>query len=54
MAQELSRWVGLADRTEFRAGDAAALPCGDGAFDLVWCENAQMNLPDKAGFYDLA
>lgn len=50
VANTLSGWVGLADRTAFEAGSALAMPFVDGAFDLVWCEHVQMNIEDKAGF----
>jgi SAM-dependent methyltransferase len=51
VAEELSRRAGLSDRTQFKQGNALALPFPDGAFDAVWTIQAQMNIPDKQRFY---
>lgn len=51
VAKMLSERVGLSDRTHFRQGSVLDLPFGDGSFDVVWTEHAQMNIADKAGFY---
>lgn len=51
LARRISEWVGLAQRTEFRQGDALRLPFEDGSFALAWTEHAQMNIPDKQAFY---
>jgi SAM-dependent methyltransferase len=51
VANELSRRVGMDDRTRFRVGDALELPCDDGAFDVVWTIQMQMNVADKARLY---
>lgn len=51
VAGRLSEWTGLADRTAFRPGSALALPFADASFDLVWTQNVQMNVADKARFY---
>lgn len=50
-ATELSRWVGLADRTTFRVGDACALPFDDASFDAAVTIHAAMNIPDKPAVY---
>jgi ubiquinone/menaquinone biosynthesis C-methylase UbiE len=50
-AAELSRWLGLGDRTAFQQGSAVALPYCDGAFDVAWTEHVQMNIVDKRAFY---
>lgn len=38
---------GLADKAEFKVGDAMALPFPDGAFDTVWSQDAWCHVPDK-------
>ena len=50
-AKELSKLVHLDDRTSFVQGDATILPFGDNAFDVVWTQHVQMNIPDKRKFY---
>jgi ubiquinone/menaquinone biosynthesis C-methylase UbiE len=50
-ANELSKLVKLDDKTTFVQGDAASLPFKDGAFDVVWTQHVQMNIPDKRKFY---
>ncbi|MFD0667478.1 class I SAM-dependent methyltransferase [Ramlibacter sp. MAHUQ-53] len=47
----LTEKVGLADRIEYRQGDATDLPFDDGAFDVVWTEHVAMNIPDKPRLY---
>ena len=47
VAGELTRRCGMADRIEFRQGDALALPFAEGTFDHVWCHNVTMNIQDK-------
>lgn len=39
----------LADRVEFRHGDALRLPVKNGEFDVVWTQHSSMNVADKAG-----
>jgi ubiquinone/menaquinone biosynthesis C-methylase UbiE len=50
-ADELSKWTGLADRTQFAVGDATALGFPDDAFDAVMTIHVAMNIADKAGMY---
>ena len=38
---------GLADRTAFQAGDAAALGFPGGAFDVIWSQDAWCHVPGK-------
>ncbi len=38
----------LSGRTWFCAADGIRLPFCDGAFDLVWCQNVAINIPDKS------
>lgn len=47
-ARELSRTVGLGDRTAFIGGDAQTLPFDDDAFDAVVSQEAFLHLPDRA------
>ena len=48
VARELTRRCGMADRIEFRQGDALDLPFAEGTFDHVWCHNVTMNIQDKS------
>jgi len=50
-AQQLSKLVGLEEKTEFIHGNALNLPFEDGSFDIVWTQHVQMNIEDKAQFY---
>lgn len=43
----LAERTGLADRVEFRQGDALDMPFEDAGFDLVWTQHASMNIADK-------
>jgi SAM-dependent methyltransferase len=51
VANELSRLTRLTERTQFRQGNALALPFDDGAFDCVWTIQTQMNIAEKRQFY---
>ena len=51
VAMMLAHRTGLADRVTYRQGDALDLPFGDASFDLVWSQNAAMNIVDRAGLY---
>ena len=48
--QVLTARCGLSDRIALQLGDALDLPYPDQTFDVVWCQNVTMNIPDKAGF----
>jgi SAM-dependent methyltransferase len=48
-ARALTERCGLADRIEFRQGNALALPFADAAFEAATCFNVTMNIEDKAG-----
>lgn len=50
-AAQLSKLVGLDDKTSFVHGNATALPFENGTFDIVWTQHVQMNIPDKRQFY---
>jgi SAM-dependent methyltransferase len=47
----LSERTGLAERVDFRQGDATNLPFADASFDIVWTEHVAMNIPDKPRLY---
>ncbi|HMB62970.1 MAG TPA: methyltransferase domain-containing protein [Eudoraea sp.] len=50
-AAELSKLVKLDNKTSFVHGDALHLPFANYAFDVVWTQHVQMNIPDKDKFY---
>lgn len=51
VATQLSKLTALDHVTEFRHGDATALPFENGQFDLVLTMQIQMNIRDKQRFY---
>lgn len=51
VATLLSKWTKLEQVTEFRNGDATALPFEDRRFDLAVTMQIQMNIEDKRRFY---
>ena len=51
VATLLSKLTALEHVTEFRHGDATALPFEDGQFDMVLTMQIQMNIQDKRRFY---
>ena len=51
LATELSRWVGLEERVEYRVADALSLPFGEAEFDVVWTQHAAMNIAEKDRLY---
>lgn len=50
-ATMLTERCGLADKIEFRQGDALALPFPDASFDQVWTQHVSMNIEDKERLY---
>jgi SAM-dependent methyltransferase len=48
---ELTRRTKLADRVDFRHGDALALPFPAASFDIVWTQHSTMNIAAKAALY---
>ena len=52
VATLLSKLTSLEHLTEFRHGDATALPFEKGQFDLVMTMQIQMNIEDKRQFYE--
>lgn len=51
VARMLTERCRLAHRVDFRQGNALDLPFGAATFDLAWCQNASMNIEDKARLY---
>ncbi len=51
VANMLARRTGLADKVAYRQGDALDLPFADASFDLVWSQNAAMNIADRDRLY---
>jgi ubiquinone/menaquinone biosynthesis C-methylase UbiE len=50
-ARELSRLVGLAERTSFLRGSVTALPVADASADLALMQHVGMNVADKAALF---
>jgi ubiquinone/menaquinone biosynthesis C-methylase UbiE len=50
-AEMLARRTRLADKVAYRQGDALDLPFPDGSFDVVWSQNAAMNIADRDRLY---
>ncbi len=50
-ATAISGWTGLLDKTEFRQGDATALPFQDNQFDGAVTVHVAMNIPNKEAVY---
>ncbi len=48
--QILTERCGLSDKITLQVGDARDLAFPDASFDVVWCQNVTMNIPDKVGF----
>jgi SAM-dependent methyltransferase len=45
--EALTTLVGLQDAVSFYLGSGLAMPFADTSFDVVWTQNACMNIPDK-------
>lgn len=50
-AEALTRLTGLDGLVEVRQGDALATPFGDSQFDLIFAQNAFMNIEDKTRLF---
>jgi len=51
IAEMLTRLTGLTDKADFRQGNALKLPFEDMSFDVVWSQNAAMNIADRDRLY---
>lgn len=51
VATMLAERTGLSATVSYRQGDALALPFDDASFDLVWSQNAAMNIADRDRLY---
>ena len=51
LAGMLAQRTRLADKVTYRQGDALDLPFADASFDLVWSQNAAMNIADRDRLY---
>jgi ubiquinone/menaquinone biosynthesis C-methylase UbiE len=51
IAEMLTRRTGLEDRVDYRQGNALNLPFDDASFDVVWSQNAAMNIVDRDRLY---
>src|SRR5215831_17408865 len=51
VAEMLTQMTGLTDRVDYRQGNALDLPFDDMSFDVVWSQNAAMNIADRDRLY---
>jgi SAM-dependent methyltransferase len=51
VATMLAQRTGLADKVEYREGDALAMPFADHSFDVIWSQNVAMNIVDRDRLY---
>jgi ubiquinone/menaquinone biosynthesis C-methylase UbiE len=51
LAAMLAQRTRLADKVTYRQGDALDLPFADISFDVVWSQNAAMNIADRDRLY---
>ena len=51
VATMLAKRTGLADKVEYREGDALAMPFAPDSFDVVWSQSAAMNIADRDRLY---
>ncbi|MGH7114030.1 MAG: methyltransferase domain-containing protein [Stellaceae bacterium] len=51
IAEMLTARTGLAGKVDFRQGNALNLPFDDASFDVVWSQNAAMNIADRDRLY---
>ena len=51
VAEMLTRLTGLVGRVDYRQGNALDLPFADVSFDVVWSQNAAMNIADRDQLY---
>jgi SAM-dependent methyltransferase len=51
VAEMLTRLTGMTGQVSYRCGNALDLPFDDGSFDVVWSQNASMNIADRDRLY---
>ncbi len=51
VARMLAERTGLADRVSYRQGNALDMPFQDESFDVVWSQNAAMNIAERDRLY---
>ena len=51
VAEMLTGLTGLVDKVDSRQGDALDLPFEEQSFDVVWSQNAAMNIANRERFY---
>ena len=51
LAETLAQRTRLADKVTYRQGNALDLPFPDASFDVVWSQNAAMNIADRDRLY---
>jgi len=51
VASMLTEKTGLVGRVDYRQGNALDLPFEDASFDIVWSQNAAMNIADRDRLY---
>ena len=51
IAEMLTRRTGLVGKVDYRQGDALDLPFEDASFEVVWSQNAAMNIADRDRLY---
>jgi SAM-dependent methyltransferase len=51
VAEMLTRLTGLVGKVDYRQGDALDLPFDEMSFDVVWSQNAAMNIADRDRLY---
>jgi ubiquinone/menaquinone biosynthesis C-methylase UbiE len=51
LAVMLAQRTRLSDKVTYRQGDALDMPFADASFDLVWSQNAAMNIADRDRLY---
>lgn len=51
VAEMLTRLTGLIGRVDYRQGNALSLPFDEMSFDVVWSQNAAMNIADRDRLY---
>jgi SAM-dependent methyltransferase len=51
VATMLAQRTGLADKVDYRVGNALAMPFADASFDVLWSQNVAMNIAERDRLY---